>query len=91
MGGLSSRLKIGQIIVSLDSTSKSGFRISSKIFELALNAKIFHNISLGFVTKARGIVTVGMKYSTLQQYKEAMMLCEEGMIIVKARSALLVP
>jgi hypothetical protein len=32
-----------------------------------------------------------MKRSTLQQYKEAMMLCEKGMIIVEARSALLVP
>jgi hypothetical protein len=32
-----------------------------------------------------------MKRLTLQQHKEAAMLCEEGMIITKARSALLVP
>ncbi len=32
-----------------------------------------------------------MKLSTLQQHKEAAMLCEEGMTITKARSALLVP
>ncbi len=37
------------------------------------------------------IVTTRMKWLTLQQHKEAMMLCEEGMIIVEARSALLVP
>jgi len=37
------------------------------------------------------IAIVGMKQSTLQQHKEVIMLCEEGMIIVKARSALLVP
>jgi hypothetical protein len=36
------------------------------------------------------IAIVGMKQSTLQ-HKEVIMLCEEGMIIVKARSALLVP
>jgi hypothetical protein len=32
-----------------------------------------------------------MKWSTLQQHKEATMLCEEGMIITEARNALLVP
>ncbi len=32
-----------------------------------------------------------MKWSTLQQHKEAVMLCEEGMLITKVRSALLVP
>jgi hypothetical protein len=32
-----------------------------------------------------------MKWSTLQQHKEAMMLCEESMTTTKARSALLVP
>jgi hypothetical protein len=32
-----------------------------------------------------------MKRSTLQQHKEATMLCEEGMTIAKARSTLLVP
>jgi hypothetical protein len=37
------------------------------------------------------IAIVGMKQSTLQQHKEVIMLCEERMIIVKARSALLVP
>ncbi len=37
------------------------------------------------------ITTIGMKQSTLQQHKEAIMLCEEGMTIVEARSALLVP
>ncbi len=37
------------------------------------------------------IVIVGMKWSRLQQHKEAMMLCEEGMITAKARSALLIP
>ncbi len=37
------------------------------------------------------IVTVGMKWSTLQQHKEVAMLCEEGMTITKARSALRVP
>ncbi len=34
------------------------------------------------------ITTVGMKWSTLQQHKEAAMLCEEVMITVEARSAL---
>jgi hypothetical protein len=29
-----------------------------------------------------------MKRSTLQQHKEATMLCEEGMIAIEARSAL---
>ncbi len=37
------------------------------------------------------IVTTGMKQSTLQQHKEATMLCEEGMSTIKSRSALLVP
>jgi len=37
------------------------------------------------------IVNVGMKRSTLQQHKETTMLCEKGMTIAKARSALLVP
>ncbi len=32
-----------------------------------------------------------MKRSTLQQYKEVAMLCEEVMIITEARSALLIP
>jgi hypothetical protein len=32
-----------------------------------------------------------MKMPTLQQHKEAMMLCEEGMIIAKTRNALSVP
>ncbi len=32
-----------------------------------------------------------MKWSTLQQRKEATMLCEEGMTTVEARNALLVP
>jgi hypothetical protein len=36
------------------------------------------------------IVTTRMKQSKLQ-HKEATMLCEEGMTITKARSALLVP
>jgi hypothetical protein len=37
------------------------------------------------------IVTIGMKRSTLQQHREVVMLCEEGMFIVEARSALSVP
>jgi hypothetical protein len=37
------------------------------------------------------IATARMKRSTLQQHKEATMLCEEGMTNTKARSALLVP
>jgi hypothetical protein len=37
------------------------------------------------------IATTGMKRSTLQQHKEATMLCEEGMTIAEARNALLVP
>jgi hypothetical protein len=32
-----------------------------------------------------------MKWSTLQQHKEATMLCEEGMTITEVRNALLVP
>jgi hypothetical protein len=59
MGESASRLKTGQIILSLDFASKSGFKISSKIFELASNARIYHNISLGFVTKARGMERCG--------------------------------
>ncbi len=37
------------------------------------------------------IATTMMKRLTLQQHKEAAMLCEERMITIKARSALLVP
>jgi hypothetical protein len=37
------------------------------------------------------ITTMGMKQSTLKQHKEVAMLCEEGMITVETRSALLVP
>ncbi len=37
------------------------------------------------------IVTARMKQSTLQEHKEAAMLCEEGMTIVEVRSALLMP
>ncbi len=37
------------------------------------------------------IAITRMKRLTLQQHKEAMMLCEEGMITIEARSALLVP
>ncbi len=37
------------------------------------------------------IMIVGMKWLTLQQHKDAKMLCEEGMTLVKARSALSVP
>jgi hypothetical protein len=37
------------------------------------------------------IVIAGMKQSTLQQHKEATMLCEEGMTTIEASSALLVP
>jgi len=37
------------------------------------------------------IVTSGMKWSTHQQHKEARILCEEGMTIVEAKSALSVP
>jgi hypothetical protein len=37
------------------------------------------------------IVTIGMKGSTLQQPKEATMLCEEGMITIEAMSALSIP
>jgi hypothetical protein len=38
------------------------------------------------------IVIIGMKRSTLQQHKEVMMLCEEGMtIIIKAKSAFSLP
>jgi hypothetical protein len=32
-----------------------------------------------------------MKRSTLQQHKEAMMLCEEGMITTKIRNAYVLP
>jgi hypothetical protein len=34
------------------------------------------------------ITTIGMKWSTLQQHKEAAMLCEKGMTTVEAKSAL---
>jgi len=34
---------------------------------------------------------VGMKHSTLQQHKEATMLCEEGMNTTKVRNALSIP
>jgi hypothetical protein len=37
------------------------------------------------------ILTTWIKHSTLQQHKEAAMLCEESMTIVKAKSALLEP
>jgi hypothetical protein len=37
------------------------------------------------------IVTTSMKRSTLQQHKEVVMLCEEGMTTIEARSALLIP
>ncbi len=37
------------------------------------------------------IATIRMKRLTFQQHKEVMMLCEEGMITVEAKSALLVP
>jgi hypothetical protein len=37
------------------------------------------------------IVTTRMKWLTLQQHKEAVMLCEEGMTIGEVRSALLMP
>jgi hypothetical protein len=37
------------------------------------------------------ITIVGMKQSTLQQHKEATMLCEEGVTTIEARSALSLP
>jgi hypothetical protein len=37
------------------------------------------------------IAIVGMKWSTLQQHKEATMLYKEGMTTIKARSALSIP
>jgi len=37
------------------------------------------------------IAIARMKRSTLQQHKEAMMLCEEGMIIAKTRNAFSIP
>ncbi len=37
------------------------------------------------------ILTIGIKHSTLQQHKEAAMLCEESMTSAKAKSALLEP
>jgi hypothetical protein len=37
------------------------------------------------------ITTIGIERSTLQQHKEATMLCEEGMTIAKTRITLLVP
>jgi hypothetical protein len=36
-------------------------------------------------------MTTWMKQSTLQHHKEATMLCEEGMIITKVKSALSIP
>jgi hypothetical protein len=36
------------------------------------------------------IVIVGMKWSTLQQHKEATMLCEKKLTTVEARNALLI-
>ncbi len=36
------------------------------------------------------IATMGMKQSILQQHKEVVMLCEEGMTTTKAKNALLV-
>ncbi len=32
-----------------------------------------------------------MKWSTLQQHKKAIMLCEEGMTTIEARNALSIP
>ncbi len=37
------------------------------------------------------IMIAGMKQSTLQQYKEASMLCDEGMTTVEIKKSLLVP
>jgi hypothetical protein len=37
------------------------------------------------------IATIEMKWSTFQQHKKAVMLCEEGLITVEVRSGLLVP
>ncbi len=37
------------------------------------------------------IMTTRMKWSTLQQHKEAAMLCEKGMTIVEANNALSIP
>jgi hypothetical protein len=37
------------------------------------------------------IATIGMKWSTLQQQKEAKMLCEKNMTTAETRSALSVP
>ncbi len=37
------------------------------------------------------IAIAGMKWSTLNNIKEAIMLCEEGMTIVEARNEFLVP
>jgi hypothetical protein len=37
------------------------------------------------------IVTIGMKWLTFQHYKEAVMLCEEGMTTIEARNALSIP
>jgi hypothetical protein len=37
------------------------------------------------------IAIARMKWSTLQQHKEATMLCEEGMTTTKAKSALSIP
>jgi hypothetical protein len=37
------------------------------------------------------IVIIGMKRSTLQQHKEATMLCEEGMTTIETKNILSVP
>jgi hypothetical protein len=36
------------------------------------------------------IAIIGMKWSTLQQHKEAAMLCEESMTTIEAKIALLI-
>jgi len=36
------------------------------------------------------ITIIGMKWSTLQQHKEAAMLCEESMTTIEAKIALLI-
>jgi hypothetical protein len=37
------------------------------------------------------IAITGMKQSTLQQHKEAIMLCEEGMTTIEARTTISIP
>ncbi len=47
-----------------------------------------------FITSLQSYLKIAiarMKWSTLQQHKEVIMLCEKGMSTVEARSALLVP